>query len=177
MAKARGTSRTEKPVRSKPILEPSSRTTEVASGVVGLLTRTAVTALSGARDVGAEVGAIAVTAVRGSVQAAGAIGTDVGRLAAGVAEGTIEAADRIASAAGKAVGNLVNGTIEGVREIMQTPASRRPATVKPLQKVRRTAGERTKAETLAQRRPLARRPSRTQRTGARPGRTRIGSTS
>jgi hypothetical protein len=164
-------------VRSKLILEPSSRTTEVASGVVGLLTRTAVTALSGVRDVGAEVGAVAVTAVRGSVQAAGEIGADVGRLAAGAAGGAIEAADRIASAAGKAVGNLVNGTIEGVREIMQTPASRRPAAVKPLRKVRRRAGGRAESETLAQRKPLARRPSRTQRIGARPDRVQTGSTS
>jgi hypothetical protein len=177
MAKARRASRTGKPVRSKPTLQPSSTTTEVGSAVVGLLTRTAVTALSGVRDVGAEVGAAAVTAVRGSVQAAGEIGADVGRLAAGAAEGAIEAADRIASAAGKAVGNLVNGTIEGVREIMQTPVSRRPAAVKPLQKVRRPAGGRAEGETLPRRKPLARRPSRTQRMGARPGRVQTGSTS
>jgi len=177
MAKARRTSRTGKPGRSKAMREPSSRTTEVASGVVGLLTRTAVTALSGVRDVGAEVGAVAVTAVRGSVRAAGEIGADVGRLAGGVAEGAIEAADRIAAAAGKAVGNLVNGTIEGVREIMQTPVPRRSAAVKPLRKVRRTAGGQAKGETLAQRKPLAPRPSRAQRTGARPDRVRTGSTS
>jgi len=177
MAKARRTSRTGKPTRSKRKLEPSSRPTEVASGVVGLLTKTAVTALSGVRDVGAEVGAVAVTAVRGSVWAAGEIGADVGRLAAGAAEGAIEAADRIASAAGKAVGNLVNGTVEGGREIMQTPAPRRTAAVKPLQKVRRTAGGRAKGEMLAQRKPLARRPSRPQQIEARPDREQTGSTS
>ncbi len=151
MAKVRRTSRRGKPVRSKPILQPPSRTLEVASGVVGLLTRTAVTALSGVRDVGAEVGEAAVTAVRGSVRAAGEIGADVGR--------------------------LVSGTIEGVREIMQTPAAQRPAAVKPLQKVRRAAGGRAEGETLAQRKPLARRPSRTQRMGARPDRAQTGSTS
>jgi hypothetical protein len=164
-------------VRSKPIREPSSRTSEVASGVVGLLTKTAVTALSGVRDVGAEVGAVAVTAVRGSVRAAGEIGADVGRLAAGAAEGAIEAADRIASAAGKAVGNLVSGTVEGVRDIMQTPGPRRLGAVKPLQKVRRAAGERAEGVTSAQRKPLARRPPRTQRMGIRPDRARTGSTS
>jgi hypothetical protein len=176
MAKTRRTSRRGTPVRSRPILEPASRTAEVAGDVVGLLTRTAVTALSGVRDVGAEVGAVAVSAVRGSVRAAGEIGGDVGRLASGAAEGAIEAADRIASAAGKAVGNLVNGTIEGVRGIMQTPA-RRPATVKPLQRVRRTAGGRAEGEALAQRKPLARRPSRTQRMAARPHRVQTGGTS
>src|SRR5262245_35842553 len=106
MAKSRRRPRTRRPATSKPTPEPPSRPIEVASGVVGLLTRTAATALSGVRDVGAEIGSVAVTAVRGSVRAAGEIGADVGRLASSATEGAIDAADRIAVAAGKAVGDI-----------------------------------------------------------------------
>ena len=59
----------------------------VATGVVNLVRDTVVTALDGARDVGAEVGSVAVSAVRGSIRAAGEIGGGVGRLATNAAEG------------------------------------------------------------------------------------------
>jgi hypothetical protein len=110
------------------------------------------------RDVGAEVGSVAVTAMRGSVQAAGEIGADVGRLAAGAAEGAISAADRIAVAAGKAVSNLVGSTVESVRDLMYGPAPRRPA---PLKARQLSGGSTTPRPVTAQRKPLARRASRT----------------
>jgi hypothetical protein len=160
MAKARRASRTGKPAKSKRTPQAPSRTTQVATGVVGLLTRTAVTTVSGVRDVGAEIGSVAVTAVRGSVRAAGEIGADVGRLAAGAAEGAIDAADRIAVAAGKAVGNIVSGTVEGFREIMQSPAPRRPTALKSRQQLRGTAASRLESPPSARRKPLARRPAR-----------------
>lgn len=175
MAKVRRTSRTGKRARSKPIQQPPSRTMEVAGGIFGLLTRTAVTALSGVRDVGAEVGSAAVTAVRGSVRAAGDIGADMGRLAAGAAEGAIDAADRIAVAAGRAVGNIVSGTVEGVREIMQSPAPRRPAPLKPRRQLGGTAARSDELPTSARRKPLARRPTRST-DSAQPGTGRSAGT-
>ena len=168
MAKVRRT-KARKVTTPKPTPSPSS-STNVAHGVVDLVTRTATTALSGVRDVGAEVGSVAVTAVRGSVQAAGEIGADVGRLAAGVAEGAISAADRIAVAAGKAVGNLVSSTVESVRDIMYGAARRPPAPVKARQRESKTYRPVT-----AQRKPLARRPSRTAER-ARPRSRRAGDT-
>src|SRR5262245_53800083 len=69
MAKRRG--------RPKRRTTPSNRavqlplgTTEVASNVLGALSRTAATTLSGVREVGLEIGSVAITAVRGSVRAA-----------------------------------------------------------------------------------------------------------
>jgi hypothetical protein len=103
----------------KPRTAARANATGVATGVVNLVRDTVVTALNGARDVGAEVGAVAVSAVRGSIRAAEEIGGDVGRLATNAAEGTIDAADRITAAAGRAVGNLVTGTIEGVKDIVR----------------------------------------------------------
>jgi hypothetical protein len=142
---------------TKPRPPAMANATEVATGVVNLLRDTVVTALNGARDVGAEVGSVAVTAVRGSIRAAEEIGGDVGRLATNAAEGTIDAADRISAAAGRAVGNLVNGTIEGVKDII-APGRHRPAGPAA------THGGRDKAADghrgSAMRKALARRPAR-----------------
>src|SRR5215470_13529411 len=151
MAKVRKASKAKKVARSESAPTPNGAAA-VASGVVDLVTRTAATALSGVRDVSVEVGSVAVTAVRGSVQAVGEIGADVGRLAAGAAEGAISAADRIAVAAGKAVGNLVSSTVESVREIMYGDAPRRPAPLKARQPSR---GSTTSRQLTAQRKPLA----------------------
>jgi len=156
MAKVRRASKVRKAVQPKPMPAPNGAAA-VATGVVDLVTRTAATALSGVRNVGVEVGSVAVTAMRGSVQAAGEIGADVGRLAAGAAEGAISAADRIAVAAGKAVGNLVSSTVESVREIMYGAAPRRPAPLKGRSESR--DGNASRPAT-AQRKPLARHPSR-----------------
>jgi len=173
MAKARRTtsSRTRKAAGPVSAAEPRPQTTETAGGVLDLLARTAVTALSGVRDVGTEVGTVAVTAVRGSVRAAGEVGADVGRLAAGAAEGAIDAADRIAVAAGRAVGNLVSGAVEGVREIMQGATPRPPAPLGSREPARRAAPRAAEPEGPARRKPLARRPSRAVER-ARPARRR-----
>jgi len=173
MAKTRETARARTKLRrSKRAPEHSNGVPAVAGGVVDLLARTAVTALSGVRDVGAEVGSVTITAIRGSVRAAGEIGADVGRLAAGATEGAIEAADRIAVAAGKAVGDLVRGTVEGVRGIMQSPPARRPALAKPSQPISRAASGRVQPLASSQRKPLAQRASRTtERARSRNGRS------
>jgi hypothetical protein len=60
---------------------------------------TIATMLTGMRDLGGQVGQVAVTVVRGSIKTAGQIGADLGRLAVTVADGAIETADRIATAA------------------------------------------------------------------------------
>src|SRR5262245_54296638 len=60
-------------------------------GVIDLVRSTLVTALAGARDVGAEVGAVAVGAVRGSIRAAHEIGGDVGLVVRSAIRGSIEA--------------------------------------------------------------------------------------
>src|SRR5215472_10844625 len=173
MAKPRRTTstRTRKAARPASTAEPRPKTTEAAGGVLDLLARTAVTALSGVRDVGAEVGTVAVTAVRGSVRAAGDVGADVGRIAAGAAEGAIDAADRIAVAAGRAVGNLVTGAVEGVREIMQGAVPRPPAPIGAREPARSATPRAAEAESPARRKPLARRPSRAAER-ARPARRR-----
>src|SRR5262247_2030193 len=148
---------------------PRTSTQVNATGVVNLVRHTVVTALDGARDVGAEVGSVAVSAVRGSIQAASVIGGDVGRLATNAAEGTIDAAGRITAAAGRAVGNLMHGTIEGVKDIVRPERTRAAIT-------RRVSVERGRAaaedQQPARRKPLARRAGRRQRTGGRAGRAR-----
>jgi hypothetical protein len=49
----------------------------ISVGAVNVVKHTALAALSGARDVGAEAGSVAVAAVRGSITAAGEIGNDL----------------------------------------------------------------------------------------------------
>src|SRR5262245_35333771 len=111
-AKASGT-------RMRRAAQPTSgRTERVATGVVNLVTGTVISALVGVRDIGAEVGSVAVTAAKGSLRAAGTIGADVGRLAVDVAEGAIHAADRITAAAGRVANNLIDTTMSGVAGIM-----------------------------------------------------------
>src|SRR5262245_42813154 len=94
--------------RIQAVPEPTNRGGRIAAGVVNLVANTAVSALAGARDVGAELGGLAVNAVKGSIRAAGEIGADVGRLAVDAAEGAIHAADRITTAAGRAANNLID---------------------------------------------------------------------
>ena len=60
----------------------------VSVGVVNLVRSTLVTALAGARDVGAELGTAATAAVRGSIRAAAEIGGDLGVVAKQAVKGT-----------------------------------------------------------------------------------------
>jgi hypothetical protein len=136
----------------------SGRTGRVAAGVVDLVTGTVMSALSGVRDVGAEMGSVAVTVVTGSIRAAGTIGADVGRLAVDAAEGAIHAADRITAAAGRAANNLIDTTMSGVAGIVSGPevpqSPREPA---QKQGESRRAGP---SSVRATRKPLARSPQR-----------------
>src|SRR5262245_44500110 len=52
----------------------------ISVGTVNVVKSTALAALSGARDVGAEAGSAAVAAIRGSIAAAMEIGGDLGRI-------------------------------------------------------------------------------------------------
>ncbi len=175
MVKRQRTTKARTSPTSNPIAQLPLSTTEVASNALGALTRTAATTLSGARDVGAEIGSVAMSAIRGSVRAAGEIGADVGRLAATAAEGVIDAADRIAVATGKAVENIVTDTVEGFRGIMQGPAPRRPVPVRPGEHVRPVRAADNASRQSPQRKPLARRASRTMEKG-RPSTRRRNST-
>src|SRR5262249_62169522 len=63
----------------------------VSVGLVNLVMNTLVTAISGARDVGGEMGTAAVAAVRGSVRAASEVGAHPGAVARHSILGTIAA--------------------------------------------------------------------------------------
>jgi hypothetical protein len=64
----------------------------ISVGAVNLVKNTALAAISGARDVGAEAGSAAVAAVRGSIAAAREIGGDLGRISGRVLTETFGAA-------------------------------------------------------------------------------------
>jgi hypothetical protein len=65
-------------------------------GVVNLVKNTLIAAVSGVQDVGKEVGATAVAAVRGSIRAMNEIGGDLVLVAEHAVKGTIGAAGEIA---------------------------------------------------------------------------------
>jgi hypothetical protein len=67
----------------------------ISVGAVNLVKNTALAAISGARDVGAEAGSAAVAAVRGSITAAREIGGDLGRMSGRVLNETFGAAREI----------------------------------------------------------------------------------
>ena len=76
----------------------------ISVGAVNLVKNTALAAVAGARDVGAEAGSVAVAAVRGSIAAVTEIGGDLGRVSGRVLNGTLGAAREI----GNDLMNLVN---------------------------------------------------------------------
>jgi hypothetical protein len=67
----------------------------VAVGVLHLVRDTVVTVLTGAQNVGAEIGTAAVAAVRGSIKAAHSMGADLGEVARESIRGTVTAAESI----------------------------------------------------------------------------------
>jgi hypothetical protein len=102
--------RASRPTKHQAVREQSSRTTGVVArtvrevidtgeaisvGAVNLVRNTALAALSGAQDVGAEAGSVALAAVRGSITAAEEIGGDLGRVSGRVLTGTFGAAREI----------------------------------------------------------------------------------
>src|SRR5262249_5429149 len=59
----------------------------LSSGLLHAIRETALTAVRGAQEVGAEIGSTAVSAFRGSIRAAEEIGGDLGRITRGASEG------------------------------------------------------------------------------------------
>jgi hypothetical protein len=125
--------------------------------VAHFVTRTIGSALAGVRDVG----------------------TEVGRLAVDVADGAIQVADRLAAVAGRAARNLMDVTVAGVAGVSGSPRSQEgpvdavprsmakpPASAKPPSKMEGRAASET-------RKPLARNSQKS----ARPGKLRRRSAS
>jgi hypothetical protein len=86
-------------------------------GVLDLVRTTLVTALAGARDVGAELGTVAVSAVRGSIRAAHEIGSDVGAVVRSAIRGTIEAAEEIGGDLGGVAKSATRGAVRATGDI------------------------------------------------------------
>lgn len=81
----------------------------VSVGVLNLVRTTLVTAVGGARDVGAELGSAATAAVRGSIRAAAEIGGDLGLVAKQATKGTLQAAEEV----GGDLGSIARATARG----------------------------------------------------------------
>jgi len=86
-------------------------------GVLDLVRSTLVAAAAGVRDVGAELGNIAVSAVRGSIRAAHDIGGDVGIVARSAIRGTIEAADEIGADLGDVAKSAARGAVRATGDV------------------------------------------------------------
>jgi hypothetical protein len=91
----------------------------ISVGAVNLVKNTALAAMSGARDLGAEAGSAAVAAVRGSIAAAMEIGGDLGRISGRVLTGTFGVAREV----GNDLMDLV--TAGGAKQPLAKAASRR----------------------------------------------------
>ena len=104
---------------SRSLLERSSA--NVVNAATTMIGRT----LSGAEDVGREVGVTAIAAVRGSMQAAGQIGGDLVDVTKAAVEGTLDAAERIGTAATRAVRNIVSPDGGATRRSAPTTGPRR----------------------------------------------------
>jgi hypothetical protein len=106
----------------------------ISVGAVNLVRNTALAALSGARDVGAEAGSVALAAVRGSITAAEEIGGDLGRVSGRVLTGTFGAAREI----GNDLMNLVARGSEK-RPLAKATSRRRSRTSERERTTRRSA--------------------------------------
>ena len=89
----------------------------VSVGVVNLVRSTLVTALAGARDVGAELGTAATAAVRGSIRAAAEIGGDLGVVAKQAVKGTVQAAQEIGGDLGSVARSTTRGAVKTADEL------------------------------------------------------------
>jgi hypothetical protein len=85
----------------------------VTVGLVRVVTSTLVAALAGVQEVGREVGATGVGAVRGGIRAASDIGADLGHVATSAIRGTVEAAGELGGGAGSAA----RGTAGAVADV------------------------------------------------------------
>ena len=73
--------------------------------------------------VGEDLATVAVSAVRGSIDAAKSVGVDAEKAASAVATGAVEAAYDVSDAAGDAVRDAVTGTVQGVRVVVESVTS------------------------------------------------------
>ena len=73
--------------------------------------------------VGEDLADVAVSTVRGSIDAARNVGVDAEQAASAVATGAVEAAYDVSDAAGDAVRDAVTGTINGVRVVVESVTS------------------------------------------------------
>jgi len=89
----------------------------IATGVVNLVRDTLVIALSGVRDVGAEIGSAAVAAVRGSIRAVQEIGGDLGGVAKQAIKGTVQAAEEIGGDLGGVARSASRGAVKAANEV------------------------------------------------------------
>ena len=102
--------------------------------LVHAVTETAVAAVRGVQEVGAEIGTTALSAVRGSIRAAEEISGDLGRLARSATSGAVEA--------GGGVGRVAVGAAQGAANAVQRAGASAARMVglgarRPLQKVTR----------------------------------------
>jgi hypothetical protein len=88
-----------------------------SAGVVTLVRNTLVTATSGARDVGTEIGLLGVAAVRGSIRAAYEIGGDLGLVTKGSMKGTLHAAEEIGSDLGEMARSTARGAVKTASDL------------------------------------------------------------
>ena len=91
------------------------RAEALSVGLVHALTETAVTAVRGVQEVGAEIGTTAVSAVRGSILSAEEIGGDLGRLAKSATNGAVDAGREV----GGGVGRVAVGAAQGAAHAVQ----------------------------------------------------------
>src|SRR4029450_12849282 len=105
-------------------------------GLVHALTETAVTAVRGVQEVGAEIGTTALSAVRGSIRAAEEIGGDLRRLGLNATAGAVDAGrgvggefGRVAVGAAQGAAHAVQRAGVGAARMVGLPVSsgRRPA--------------------------------------------------
>jgi hypothetical protein len=106
----------------------------ISVGAVNLVKSTALAAISGARDVGAEAGSAAVAAVRGSIAAAREIGGDLGRISGRVLNATFGAAREM----GNDLMDLVSAG-GAKRPLARAPRRRRIRTSERERRTRRSA--------------------------------------
>jgi hypothetical protein len=89
----------------------------IAVGILNLVRSTLVTALAGVKDVGAELGSAAVTAVRGSIRAAQEIGGDLGLVVREAIRGTITAAEQIGGDLGGTARSAARGAVKATSDV------------------------------------------------------------
>ena len=89
----------------------------VAVGVLHLVRQTIVSVLTGVQEVGAELGAAAVAAVRGSIKAAYSIGADLGIVAREAIRGTVTAAEQIGGDLGGVARSAAGGAVRATGDV------------------------------------------------------------